>query len=87
MYLQTIFVYRAEVPEIRNVFAEINPPGTIALTLNTCLFDITCRAAVAIGRTVLGYLFLPKYKPSEGFPLWGYGMVCSVTHRSENAAE
>ena len=32
-----IFVYRAEVPETRTVFAEVSPPGTVALAMSTRL--------------------------------------------------
>lgn len=73
--------------EIRNVFVEINFFGIIVFMLSICFFDIICRVVVVIGRIVLGYLFLFKYKFLEGFFLWGYGMVCFVIYRLENVVE
>jgi hypothetical protein len=62
-----LFVYSTEVSGIR-ILAEISLSGTVALTRSTCFFDTTCRTTVAIGRTILGHLFLPKY--TEGFRKW-----------------
>lgn len=80
-----LFVYREDASGIRTL-EEISPSVTVALIRRNYSFDTTCRVTVSIGRTILGYLFLPKYK--EGFRRLHCGWLWpSVTHKPEDGTK